>query len=132
MAHPIHGVEILRDLPYITPAITEIVLHHHERWDGAGYPEGLAGIAIPLEVRIVSVVDIYTSLRARRSYKPTHTRSEACELMREMAGHALDPTLVDDFLKLVEGHLPMRIARSHDPNEPGYSSVIRETLRAVL
>jgi HD-GYP domain-containing protein (c-di-GMP phosphodiesterase class II) len=131
-AHPIHGVEILRALPYITKTINEIVLYHHERWDGGGYPEGLAGIAIPLEARIVSVVDIYTSLRARRSYKPPHTRSDACELLRGMGGHELDPSLVQDFLTLVEGHVPMKIARPHDPNEPAYSSIIRETLRAVL
>lgn len=131
-AHPVHGVEILRALPYITKTINEIVLYHHERWDGGGYPEGLAGIAIPLEARIVSVVDVYTSLRARRSYKPTHTRSDACKLLREMAGHELDPGLVHDFLRLVEGKVPMKIARPPDPNEPAYSSVIRETLRAVL
>lgn len=131
-AHPIHGVEILRGLPYVTKTIKEIVLYHHERWDGAGYPEGLAGIAIPLEARIVAVVDIYTSLRARRSCKPTHTRSEACQLLRMMAGKELDSSLVHDFLRLVEGQVPMTIARPHDPNEPAYSSVIRETLRAVL
>jgi HD-GYP domain-containing protein (c-di-GMP phosphodiesterase class II) len=130
--HPVHGVEILRDLPYMTRTITETVLYHHERWDGAGYPDGLAGIAIPLEARIVAVVDVYASLRARRSYKPPLTRSGACELLRKMAGHELDPGLVHDFLRLVEGHVPMKIARPHDPNEPVYSSLIRETLRAVL
>jgi HD-GYP domain-containing protein (c-di-GMP phosphodiesterase class II) len=131
-AHPVHGVEILRALPYITTTITDTVLYHHERWDGAGYPEGLAGIAIPLETRIVSVVDVYTSLRARRSYKPAQTRSGACESLRAMAGHELDPSLVHDFLSLVEGQVPMKIARPPDPDEPAYSSVIRETLRAVL
>lgn len=131
-AHPLNGVEILRALPYITTGITEMVLYHHERWDGAGYPQGLAGISIPLGARIVSVVDIYTSLRARRSYKTPLPRSGACELLRKMAGHELDPSLVQDFLKLVEGQIPMKLARAPDPNEPAYSSVIRETLRAVL
>ena len=131
-AHPHNGVEILRDLPYMTTSITETVLYHHERWDGSGYPEGLAGIAIPLGARIVSVVDIYTSLRARRSYKTPLSRSQACELLRAMAGHELDPSLVHEFLKLVEGKIPMKIARPPDPNEPPYSSVIRETLRVVL
>ena len=130
--HPAHGIEILRDFPYITPTITETVLYHHERWDGAGYPNGLAGTNIPFAARIVSVVDIYASLRARRSYKPTLTRSAACEVLRKMAGNELDPCLVHDFLRLVEGHLPMKIAKPPDPNEPAYSSLIRETLRVVL
>jgi HD-GYP domain-containing protein (c-di-GMP phosphodiesterase class II) len=130
--HPVHGVEILRVLPYITPTITETVLYHHERWDGAGYPDGLAGTAIPFAARIVSVVDVYTSLRARRSYKPTLTRSEACEVLRQMAGQELDPSMVHDFLKLVEGQVKMKIAKVRDPDEPAYSSIIRETFRAVL
>src|SRR5688572_17744072 len=63
--HPVHGMEILDGLPYITPTIRETVLYHHERWDGKGYPDGLTGTAIPLAARTVAVVDIYTSLRAR-------------------------------------------------------------------
>ena len=130
--HPMHGVEILRDLSYITPTITETVLYHHERWDGAGYPDGLSRTAIPLAARIVSVVDIYASLRASRPYKPPLTRREACELLRKMAGHELDPSLVYDFLRLVEGHVPMKIAKPPDLSEAAYSSIIRETLRVVL
>ncbi len=130
--HPIHGVEILRDLPYVTPTITKAVLYHHERWDGAGYPDGLAGTAIPLAVRMVSVVDIYTSLRARRSNKPPLSRTGACAALRNMAGHELDPSLVFDFLGLVEGHVTMKIAKPPDPDETAYSSFIRETLRGVI
>ena len=130
--HPVHGVEILRDLPYITPSISQTVLYHHERWDGTGYPDGLAGTAIPFPARTVSVVDTYTSLRARRSYRAPLTRSGACEVLRTMAGHELDPNIVHDFLRMVEGHVPMKIARPPDPDEPAYSSLIRETLRAVL
>jgi HD-GYP domain-containing protein (c-di-GMP phosphodiesterase class II) len=130
--HPVHGVEILRDLPYVTPIITQTVLFHHERWDGSGYPEGLAGTAIPFAARMVSVVDIYTSLRARRSYKPSLTRIGACALMRNMAGRELDPNLVGDFLRLVEGRVKMRFAKPPDPDDTAYSSLIRETLRVVL
>ena len=130
--HPVHGVEILRDLPYITPTIRETVLYHHERWDGRGYPEGLAGTAIPFAARAVAVVDVYTSLRARRSYKPTLTRSETCEAIRTMAGHELDPSLVHDFLGLVEGRVRLRIAKPLDPEESAYLSLIRASLRVVL
>jgi HD-GYP domain-containing protein (c-di-GMP phosphodiesterase class II) len=101
LLHPGHGAEILSDLPCVTPTITQIVLYHHERWNGTGYPEGLAGNAIPLAARIVAIADVYTSLRAQRSYKPAYTRSGAGAVLREMAGNELDPDLVHDFLKFI-------------------------------
>jgi HD-GYP domain-containing protein (c-di-GMP phosphodiesterase class II) len=99
--HSIYGSLIISKLPGMTDAIRHSVLYHHEHWDGSGYPDGLSGLDIPLEARIVSVVDVYTSLRARRSYKPTLTKSEACETLMEMAGDELDPCLVEDFVRLV-------------------------------
>ncbi len=101
LLHPTHGAEILSDLPYVTPTITQIVLYHHERWNGTGYPEGLIGNAIPLASRIVAIADVYTSLRAQRSYKAAYTRSGACAILREMAGNELDPNLVHDFLRFI-------------------------------
>jgi response regulator RpfG family c-di-GMP phosphodiesterase len=77
------------------------VLHHHEHWDGGGYPDGLLGSSIPLVARLVAVVDVYTSLRSRRSYKPTVTKQEAFATIEGMAGRELDPYLVEDFLRLV-------------------------------
>lgn len=99
--HSVYGAIVISKLPGITAAIRWVVLHHHERWDGNGYPEGLSGTAIPLAARIVSVVDVYTSLRARRSYKPTLTKRQAFSSLIEMAGHELDPYMVEDFLRLV-------------------------------
>ncbi|HEY9285525.1 MAG TPA: HD domain-containing phosphohydrolase [Pyrinomonadaceae bacterium] len=101
--HPIYGARLLAGLPGVNDAILRVVLHHHERWDGAGYPEGLQGVRIPLAARLVSVVDVYTSLRARRSYKPSLTKREAAAEMRRMAGRELDPNLTWDFLKFVAG-----------------------------
>ncbi len=99
--HSVYGATIISKLPGITEAIRCVVLHHHERWDGNGYPEGLAGTAIPLASRIVSIVDVYTSLRSKRSYKPTLTKRQAFSILIEMAEHELDPYLVEDFLRLV-------------------------------
>lgn len=99
--HSVYGATVISKLPGITEAIRDVVLHHHERWDAKGYPEGLAGTAIPLAARIVSIVDVYTSLRAKRSYKPTLTKRQAFTTLIEMAGHELDPYLVEDFLRLV-------------------------------
>jgi putative two-component system response regulator len=78
-----------------------MALHHHEHWDGSGYPDGLAGTAIPIEARIIALADVYTSLRARRSYKRMMTKPEAIELLKEMAGQKLDPCMVEDFIKLI-------------------------------
>ena len=99
--HPIYGALVLSKLPGITDSIQRVILHHHEHWDGSGYPDGLCGTIIPLEARIVAVVDVYTSLRSRRSYKPTLAKEEALRVLAEMAGQELDPHVAEDFIKLV-------------------------------
>jgi len=99
--HPVYGAQVLCGLTAITETVRLVVLYHHERWDGAGYPEGLQGTRIPLAARLVSITDVYTSLRARRSYKPTLTKREAAAEMEAMAGRELDPDLTVDFLKFV-------------------------------
>lgn len=99
--HSIYGSTIISKLPGMTTAIRHVVLHHHEHWDGSGYPEGLSGVDIPVAARIVAVVDVYTSLRAKRSYKPSLTKRESCQTLAEMAGAELDPCLVEDFVRMV-------------------------------
>ncbi|MDQ3817240.1 MAG: HD domain-containing protein, partial [Acidobacteriota bacterium] len=99
--HPVHGATAISQFPGTTRHIRNVVLHHHEHWDGSGYPEGLCGTQIPLAARIVSVVDVYTALRARRSCKPTLTKWKAVVTLTEMAGRELDPSLVEDFINQV-------------------------------
>jgi HD-GYP domain-containing protein (c-di-GMP phosphodiesterase class II) len=99
--HPVYGATALSKLPGTTNHIREIVLYHHEHWDGSGYPAGLSGTRIPLGARLVSVVDVYTALRSRRSYKPTLTKWKALVTLTEMAGRELDPALVEDFIRMV-------------------------------
>jgi HD-GYP domain-containing protein (c-di-GMP phosphodiesterase class II) len=99
--HPVYGVQVLSGLTAVTATVWRVVLYHHERWDGDGYPEGLQGTRIPLAARLVAIADVYTSLRARRSYKPTLTKREAAAEMEAMAGRELDPDLTRDFLKFV-------------------------------
>lgn len=99
--HSIYGATVISRIPGMTETIRQVVLYHHEHWAGTGYPEGLSGTNIPLTARIISVVDVYTSLRARRSYKPTLSKWEACKTLVEMAGRELDPYIVEDFIKLV-------------------------------
>ena len=75
---------------------------HHERWDGRGYPRGLAGEAIPLEARIVSVADVFDALTSDRPYRRRFSRTEARETIRAERGRAFDPAVVDAFLEVVE------------------------------
>ena len=99
--HPVYGAQVLSGLTAITENVRRVVLYHHERWDGGGYPEGLQGTRIPLAARLVSIADVYASLRAKRSYKPTLAKREAAAELESMAGRELDPQLTSDFLKFI-------------------------------
>ncbi len=81
----------------------EVALTHHERWDGDGYPRGLAGEAIPLSGRIVAVADVYDALVSDRPYKTAWTPEEARTYLREKAGSQFDPTCVEAFLRVGPG-----------------------------
>ena len=101
--HPVLGTAVVVTHPDATEAIRRTVLYHHEWWDGGGYPEGIAGPAIPVEARVVAVADVYTSLRARRPYKASLPKGEALDCLAGMAGRQLDPSLVEDFLSMFRG-----------------------------
>ncbi len=78
----------------------KIARSHHERWDGNGYPDGLAGEDIPLPARIMTVADIYDALRSRRIYKPAFSHADSCEIILNSRGSQLDPLLVDIFYEI--------------------------------
>ncbi|MCX6555226.1 MAG: response regulator [Candidatus Aminicenantes bacterium] len=81
----------------------EIALHHHEKWDGSGYPGGLSGEAIPLSARIVAVCDVYDALVNDRVYRPALPEVQALTIMKEGRGTHFDPRLFDLFLELLPG-----------------------------
>ncbi len=81
---------------------SDIALHHHERWDGTGYPDGLAGEDIPLAARIVCLVDVFDALVSRRPYKEPWPVSKAFEYIQEQRSVFFDPALVDAFMPLRE------------------------------
>ncbi len=108
--HPVAGRELLKDMRTIEAAMP-IVYHHHERYDGSGYPEGRMGENIPLLARVASVADVYDALTTSRPYRAAMTRSEALEVMeREKDKGWWDPALFAEFrgalLTLPEGFLP--------------------------
>ncbi len=92
--HPRVGAEILRDVPFGAP-VSELVLCHHERWDGLGYPSGLRGEDIPIGARILAIADCYSTLQAPRPYRPARSEADAMAVLRQDAGAAFDPALVD-------------------------------------
>jgi response regulator RpfG family c-di-GMP phosphodiesterase len=95
--HPGIARRLLEQVDFLRPAI-DIPFGHHERWDGGGYPQGLAGPAIPLAARIFSVVDVWDALSFARVYKPAWPESRVLDYLREAAGTQLDPDLVALFL----------------------------------
>lgn len=92
-AHPEAGVAVLRGLDFLTGALPAIA-HHHERYDGKGYPAGLEGEQIPLAARIIAVADAYDALAGRRASRPA-TAAQVLEELRSRAGTQLDPVVVD-------------------------------------
>ncbi len=95
--HPRVGAEILRNVPFGAP-VAELVLSHHERWDGQGYPAGLSGAAIPIGARILAIADCYSTMQSQRPYRPAHSQAAAVAELRDKAGSAFDPALVDLLL----------------------------------
>lgn len=90
----------------------EVVLPHHERWDGSGYPDGLAGRNIPPSARLVAVVDVYDALRQARPYKAAWSEDSARAYLREQAGTHLDPMAVTVFLEAIGASEPIREAEA--------------------
>lgn len=96
--HPIWGASILEGIPELAHAIP-VTLHHHERWDGTGYPQGLGYEEIPMSARIVSVVDAFDAMTSDRPYRKAMSREEACAEIAERAGTQFDPHVAEVFLR---------------------------------
>jgi diguanylate cyclase (GGDEF)-like protein/putative nucleotidyltransferase with HDIG domain len=96
------GADILRDVPFDGP-VNELVLSHHERWDGLGYPAGLRGEDIPIGARILAIADCYTTLLTDRPYRAARNEAEALNVVRDFAGTAYDPALVHLFVEQLKG-----------------------------
>ena len=98
--HPVYAREMLSRIPFLH-SVMAIPYHHHERWDGTGYPEGLAGENIPLAARIFSVVDQWEALSSDRPYRKAWPRERIVAYLEENAGRIFDPRIVEIFLRSV-------------------------------
>jgi diguanylate cyclase (GGDEF)-like protein/putative nucleotidyltransferase with HDIG domain len=103
--HPQVGAEIIAAVPFPYP-VAPLILSHHERWDGKGYPQGLAGTAIPTGARILTIVDYYDAVTTDRPYHRALSSESALAMLKHEAGRALDPELVATFVAI----LPMLVA----------------------
>ncbi len=99
--HPVIGEQILAPVPKLAVA-AGIVRHHHERYDGRGYPDGLSGEGIPLGARILAVVDAYGAITDERAYQHSRSHEEAVAELRNCSGTQFDPAIVAAFLKIVK------------------------------
>jgi HD-GYP domain-containing protein (c-di-GMP phosphodiesterase class II) len=98
--HPIIAYDLLSKIPFLKPALN-IPYSHHERWDGTGYPQGLAGDHIPLEARIFAVIDVWDALIHDCVYRKAWKKADALSFIEENAGTQFDPEVVNIFLSYI-------------------------------
>jgi ribonuclease P protein subunit RPR2 len=94
--HPVIGAQIVRGIEFLAQA-AQVVRHHHERWDGTGYPDGLAGEDIPLAARVFAVADVLDALTTDRPYRPASPLRIAREMINAESGAHFDPSVLEAF-----------------------------------
>lgn len=119
--HPLIGYQMVGGIPFLRPA-AEVIRHHHEMFDGSGYPEGLGGDRIPLTARVFSIVDAFDAMTTDRPYRAAMSLDRAASELEQMAGTQFDPEIVRVFVPMCERLLP---SERHDP-PPRAESRIRE------
>jgi putative nucleotidyltransferase with HDIG domain len=112
--HPEYGAEIVERIAFLRGA-ADVVRNHHEKWDGSGYPRGLAGAAIPLAARIFMVVDAYDTITSRRSYKAAQAPEEALAEIRRCAGTHFDAEVVAAFERVFPEFAAATLAAASRP-----------------
>jgi HD-GYP domain-containing protein (c-di-GMP phosphodiesterase class II) len=99
-SHPVRSAEVIRQIPHLKEAMGG-VRHHHEHYDGSGYPDGLAGEAIPLQARVIQIGDVFDALTTTRPYRPAYDWSRALEILAKERGKTVDPELSVLFDRLI-------------------------------
>jgi len=116
--HPELGVELLADLPWFHDALP-VIMHHHEKFDGSGYPSGLASKNIPLNARLFAVIDVFDALISVRPYKTAFSIDKALGIIKDESGRHFDPEVIEaftchisDYMTNIEGHTESEIRAS--------------------
>jgi putative two-component system response regulator len=123
--HTTSGAELLGGSSSLLMQLSEeIALNHHERWDGTGYPQGLAGLDIPLAGRICAIADVCDALMAVRSYKPAYSAEETREIMLQGRGTHFDPALLDLFFDNFDTVLRICNQKAKTLNAPSHTTAI--------
>jgi HD-GYP domain-containing protein (c-di-GMP phosphodiesterase class II) len=129
--HPKIGQVILEQAGAVRDAAS-IVLHHHEWFNGQGYPHGLAGAEIPIGSRIVAIADAYEAMRSNRPYKPSITHEAAIAELRRQRGTQFDPELVDMFVELYGAGTPaVSLSPARRGRRPGQAVSPRSTSQSA-
>jgi diguanylate cyclase (GGDEF)-like protein len=111
--HPRLGAIIVGNVPNLVPCVSSI-LHHHERWDGSGYPEGLKGEEISMEARILAIADSFEAMSSARPYRPALCSEKILKELRNGTGSQFDPELVKVFIDLIEAEFLERREQAHE------------------
>lgn len=126
-SHPAKGFQIAMSSSELS-GIADMILHHHERWDGGGYPDGLSRESIPLLSRVIAVVDAYDAMVNNRSYRPALSKADAIGELRRCAGSQFDPSIVAEFIQLVESLPKEEAAELTEPSKEETRRIVREEL----
>lgn len=102
--HPVRSYQVVKGIPQLSNALDGI-LHHHERYDGKGYPHGLVGENIPLQARVIQIADVFDALTSNRAYRSAFSWEQALNIIAEEAGTAVDPSLQPEFDALMRDEL---------------------------
>ncbi len=128
--HSVMGADLLSAIVFPGPLAT-IVRHHHENWDGSGYPEGLRGDAIPIGARVLSIADCYDALTSDRPYRRALPHHTAAAMIHEGRGTMYDPRLTDAFLRAVQPQHAAAARESAQTSDVRGALVWLRTARAV-
>lgn len=119
-----NAMEDLGDTSSFLNVAREVIIGHHERWDGSGYPYGISGTDIPISARVVAIADVYDALISRRPYKEPFSHSEAVDVLLKDAGAHFDPVLIkllsDTFSRFEE----IALEHQDDPNIPALTEIL--------
>ena len=113
--HPARGASLIKHIKFLKPVVP-IILHHHERWDGKGYPKGLKGEEIPIAARIICILDTYDAITSNRPYSDSRGKGWAIKELQDCSGTQFDPRVVDAFVEILkenEKHEQWKVKLNH-------------------